>query len=88
MLELAIEPRLAATLVGVSLKIQDEPSLDMAMPQVFHQERLTVIQRGKLPHLEALVARMYQHHLRHPAGALGQEVYFCSRDCFPRQGRS
>lgn len=42
------------------LKIEDEPALDFALPQTFAQPPLTVLQRGKLRHVEWLVAKLYQ----------------------------
>ena len=38
--------------------VEDEPDLDIAMPQVFSQPPLTTLQRSKLPHVELLVARL------------------------------
>ena len=42
------------------LKVEDEPALDFALPQVFDQPPLTALQRGKLRHVEWLVAKLYQ----------------------------
>ncbi|MBI4323458.1 MAG: sigma-70 family RNA polymerase sigma factor [Candidatus Omnitrophica bacterium] len=42
------------------VQVQDEPALEIALPQVFIQPTLTTLQRGKLPHVEWLVARLYQ----------------------------
>jgi len=53
-------------LVGLSepeeglLKVQDEPDLEIALPQVFTQPPLVQLQRGKLPHVELVVARLHQ----------------------------
>lgn len=42
------------------VQVQDEPALEIALPQVFIQPTLTTLQRGKLPHVEWLVARLYR----------------------------
>ena len=52
--------------------VQDEPALEIALPQVFTQPALTVLQRGKLPHIEALVAQIFRRHQEDPYGSLGQ----------------
>ena len=39
-------------------QIQEEPALEIALPQVFTQPVLTTLRRGKLPHVEWLVARL------------------------------
>ncbi len=68
MLELGLEPLQERT-----VWVQDEPALEIALPQIFSQPELTTLQRGRLPHLEALVARIYQRHLAAPDGALGPD---------------
>jgi hypothetical protein len=46
---------------------QDEPVLDIALPQVFQQPRLTTLCRGKLSNLEWKVTHLYQEAARnHP----------------------
>ncbi len=55
------------------IHVQDEPALEIALPQVFTQPPLSVIQRGKLPNVEALVAQIFRRHHANPGGALGQE---------------
>jgi len=51
--------------------VQDEPALEIALPQVFEQPTLTQLQRGKLPHVEALVAHLFRRHHTDPDGPLG-----------------
>jgi len=45
------------------LAVQDEPALDIALPQVFEQPTLTVLQRGKLPQVERFIAQLYHRRL-------------------------
>ncbi|MBI2884995.1 MAG: hypothetical protein HYY15_02355 [Candidatus Omnitrophica bacterium] len=42
--------------------VQEEPALEIALPQVFTQPDLGALRRGKLPHAEWLVAQLYQTH--------------------------
>jgi len=42
------------------MTVQEEPALEIALPQVFAQPPLTVLQRGKLPQVERLIAQLYQ----------------------------
>ncbi|MBI3319961.1 MAG: sigma-70 family RNA polymerase sigma factor [Candidatus Omnitrophica bacterium] len=44
--------------------VQEEPALEIALPQVFIQPELTALQRGQLPHLEGLIARLYRSHVQ------------------------
>lgn len=53
--------------------VQDEPALEIALPQVFDQPTLTAIQRGRLPNVENLVAHIFRRFQEHPAGGLGTE---------------
>ena len=53
--------------------VQDEPALEIAIPHIFEQPPLTVLQRGKLPNVEALAARLFRRYQADPASALGQE---------------
>mgnify|MGYP001609028332 CR=1 FL=1 len=54
------------------IRVQEEPELDIALPQVFTQPSLSTLQRGKLPHVELVVARLHQRHADSPeAAALG-----------------
>jgi len=41
------------------VQLEEEPALDIALPQVFTQPELPTLQRGKLPHVELLVTRLY-----------------------------
>jgi|GEM_PF-1399096 len=45
------------------LQVEDEPALEIALPQVFTQPDLTVLRRGKLPHVEWLVARLHRTYV-------------------------
>jgi DNA-directed RNA polymerase specialized sigma24 family protein len=58
---------------GRLVHVQDEPALEIALPQVFEQPRLLTLQRGKLPHLESLIGRIYQHYRSHPEAGLGED---------------
>ena len=69
MLDVAFDPLLAPT----TIKIQDEPALEIALPQVFVQPPLAVLQRGKLPNVEALVAQIFRRYQASPEGALGTD---------------
>lgn len=42
------------------VQVQEEPALEIALPQVFIQPDLTALQRGKLANVEWLVARLYR----------------------------
>ncbi len=55
------------------MHVQEEPALEIALPQVFEQPSLSILQRGKLPQLELLIARIYQHHRAHPEAGLGED---------------
>ena len=50
-LELDVSP-------GELAQVQEEPALEIALPHVFTQPTLTVLQRGKLPHVEWVVAQL------------------------------
>ena len=69
MLELDVE----TAQVQETTYVQDEPALEIALPQVFTQPQLTTLQRGKLSNVEALVAQLFRRHLNDPDGALGQD---------------
>ena len=69
MLTLDLEPAQDGRLVFV----QDEPALEIALPQVFDQPSLATLQRGKLPNVEALVARLYRSMPSNPQGGLGPD---------------
>ena len=53
--------------------VQDEPALEIALPQVFVQPILTALQRGKVPRVEALVAQIFRRHQADPDGPLGPD---------------
>ena len=42
------------------MAVQDEPALEIALPQVFTQPELPVLHRGKLPPVEGLIAQLYR----------------------------
>lgn len=50
---------------------QEEPALEIALPQVFTQPALTCLQRGKVPRVEALVAQIFRDYQSNPQGPLG-----------------
>jgi hypothetical protein len=56
-----------------TVQVQEEPALEIALPQVFEQPRLMTLQRGKLPHVEALVARILRQHQEHSEEPLGED---------------
>ena len=53
--------------------VQEEPALEIALPQVFVQPELTVLSRGKLANVEAVVAQLVRRHRANPDDALGTE---------------
>jgi hypothetical protein len=53
--------------------VQEEPALEIAMPQVFEQPGLYTLQRGKLPSLESLILHIYQRHRADPQASLGED---------------
>jgi len=69
MLELGLEPLEEQRTVFV----QEEPALEIALPQVFEQPALSVLARGKLPMVEAVAAGILQRHAAGPDGALGPD---------------
>ena len=56
-----------------TLQVQEEPALEIALPQVFEQPSLGALQRGKLPNVEALVARLFREYQQQPDGPLGPD---------------
>lgn len=66
-LGVAIEPEVE------TLRVQEEPALEFAMPQVFEQPPVTTLQRGRLTNVEALVARIVRQHHSHPEEPLGED---------------
>lgn len=53
--------------------VQEEPALEIALPQVFEQPVLTNLQRGRLPNVEALAAHIARRYQADPAGPLGSD---------------
>ena len=53
--------------------VQEEPALEIALPQVFEQPVLTILQRGKLANVEGLAAHIVRRHQANPGGALGPD---------------
>ena len=53
--------------------VQEEPALEIALPQVFVQPELPVLSRGRLPHVEALVAQLLRRHRADPEAPLGPD---------------
>ena len=53
--------------------VQEEPDLEIALPQMFDQPELAVLQRGKVPHVEALVAQIYKAYQHNPKAGLGPD---------------
>ena len=70
MLTLDLEP---AQQDGRLVFVQEEPALEIALPQIFDQPGLTTLQRGKLPHVEALVAKIYRNTRADPQAGLGAD---------------
>ncbi len=53
--------------------VQDEPALEIALPQVFDQPALTTLQRGKLANVEALAAHIARRQRANPDTPLGPD---------------
>ena len=76
MLELDLEPRPRLDeprLDGAVVHVQEEPALEIALPQVFEQPPLIALRRRKLPYIGALVARIHRTHQANPDGVLGPD---------------
>jgi len=58
---------------GTTVLIEEEPALEIALPQVFDQPPLTVLQRGKLANVEALVANISRRYQADPTVGLGPD---------------
>ena len=56
--------------VEEDVRVQEEPALEIALPQVFTQPPLSTLQRGKLPHVERLAARLSQLHAEQNGASL------------------
>ncbi|MBI1992308.1 MAG: hypothetical protein HYY90_04500 [Candidatus Omnitrophica bacterium] len=69
MLELGLEP----IQTYETEYVQDEPALEIALPQVFVQPELTIVQRGKLPHAEARATEVFRRHQANPDAPLGPD---------------
>lgn len=68
MLTLGLQP-----VTEQELLIQDEPDLDIALPQVFDQPPLTALRRGRLTNVEGLLAKIFRASHTNPAGGLGED---------------
>lgn len=56
------------------VQVEEEPALEIALPQVFTQPDLTVLQRGKLHDVEQIAYRIYRTSLKSQGiGGLGPE---------------
>lgn len=53
--------------------VQEEPALEIALPQVFERPELTALQRGRLANPEALIARLYRGYQSNPERGLGPD---------------
>lgn len=53
--------------------VQDEPALEIALPQVFDQPPLGQLQRDRLPNVELLVAHIARQQQARPDGGLGPD---------------
>ena len=69
MIDLGIEP----TLNERTVYVQDEPALEIALPEVFAQPELTTLQRGKLPNVEGLVSQIFRRYQDAPEAGLGPD---------------
>ena len=69
MLELSFEPIQDSG----TIRVQDEPALEIALPEVCIQPELTMLQRGKLPNVETAAIELAQRHLADPASLLGSD---------------
>ncbi|MDP3721935.1 MAG: hypothetical protein Q8R91_00320 [Candidatus Omnitrophota bacterium] len=56
-----------------TIAVQDEPALEIALPQVFVQPTLTALQRGRRPHVEALAVQIAQRVQLNPTQGLGPD---------------
>lgn len=58
---------------GATVLVEEEPALEIALPHVFDQPPLTVLQRGKLANVEAVVAAIYRRYQADPTAGLGPD---------------
>ncbi len=57
-----------------TLRVQEEPELEIALPQVFTHPPLIALQRGRLPNVEGWIVKFQQLHVQHNGStALGPE---------------
>jgi len=56
---------------GQTVLVQEEPDLELALPQVFEQPELKTLKRQRLAHVEGLVAQVYRDYLANPKAGLG-----------------
>lgn len=63
--------------------VQDEPALEIALPQVFDQPLLGGLTRGKLPNAEAVVARLFRIYQENPSAALGRDYQMLVNEFLP-----
>src|SRR3990167_7873859 len=68
MLSLGLEP-----VQDKDILVQEEPALEIALPQVFDQPPLGVLQRGKLANVEMAVAKIFRNHQTNPKLGLGTD---------------
>ena len=64
---------LGALADGHTILVQEEPDLELAMPQVFDQPPLPTLHRGRIPNVEALVAKLFRRHQADPLAGLGPD---------------
>ena len=69
MLELGLYP----TFNERTVFVQEEPALEIALPQVFEQPLLVTVQRGKLLDADALAIKIARRHAANPEAALGAD---------------
>ena len=67
MIELGVEPLQDERTVYV----QEEPALEIVIPEVSAQPSLAILQRGKLANVEGLVGQIFRHIQTDPEGPLG-----------------
>ena len=53
--------------------VQEEPALEIALPQVFDQPPLGVLQRGKLANVDMLLAKIFRSYQTNPKAGLGPD---------------
>ena len=53
--------------------VQDEPALEIALPEMCTQPTLITLQRGRLSNVEGLVGQVFRRYQANPAGPLGPD---------------